>query len=127
MKKFFLILGSTILALVLLILAQTVDPEQVDPKTTTFVFPKKLQPDHLSIDSLWGVVGDKKTVPEGFEKAALVAYSAYPQLKEVNIEMILTQSGAPMESNFNINITVMKIISGRNNLSPSHRIPCYRL
>ena len=102
MKKAFIVFCLILLGFFLLITLQTVDPEQVDPKTTTFVFPQTLQPDHLSIDSLWGVVGDKKTVPEGFEKAALVAYSAYPQLKEVNIEMILTQSGAPMESNFNI-------------------------
>lgn len=101
-KKILLILCSTILALILIILFQSVDPLQYDPKNTDFAFSKNLRPEELSVDSLWEIVGNNKTVPPGFEKAALVAYSAYPQLKEVNIEMVLTQSGAPMESNFDL-------------------------
>ena len=102
MKKVLFVFIGAIFGLLLLILLQSVDPLQYDPEVTTSAFAKELNPDELSIDSLWKVVGNKKTVPEGFEKAALVAYSAYPQLKEVNIEMILTNSGAPMESNFDL-------------------------
>ena len=102
MKWILLILASSILALILLISFQSVDPLQYDPNSTDFSFPSELRPEDLSLDSLWSVVGDQKTVPEGFEKAALLAYSAYPQLKDVNIEMVLTDSGAPMESNFDL-------------------------
>ena len=92
-----------IVSLLTVILLQKVNPAQVDTKSTTKPFPSTLDSAKLSLDSLWAVVGRNKTVPKGFEKAALVAYSAYPQLKKVNIEMILTQSGAPMESNFKLN------------------------
>lgn len=102
MKKVFLGLAIAFLGFILLILLQQVDPKQYDPFAQSFSFAQKLNPEQLSQDSLWDVVGDNKTVPPGFEKAALVAYSAYPQLKEVQIEMILTESGAPMESNFDI-------------------------
>jgi len=101
-KKILWSLLGTLLVLIGLILLQSVDPIQKDPKLPVTVFPEDLLPEKLLLDSLWRVVGDKKTVPAGFEKAALVAYAAYPQLKEVNIEMVLTQSGAPMESNFNL-------------------------
>ena len=101
-KKILWSLLGTLLVLIILILLQSVDPIQKDPQLSVRVFSADLLPEKLPLDSLWQVVGEKKTVPEGFEKAALVAYSAYPQLKEVNIEMVLTQSGAPMESNFNL-------------------------
>ena len=101
-KKIVFTLLGLLVILVVLILVQSVDPVQIDPKKTVSVVPENINPEELSLDSLWEVVGDKKTVPKGFEKAALVAYSAYPQLKEVNIEMVLTQSGAPMESNFDL-------------------------
>ncbi|MEM6643911.1 MAG: hypothetical protein AAF616_13105 [Bacteroidota bacterium] len=101
-KKVLLTVGGLLLVLLVIVLCQKVDPFQYDPAIVSHTFPKILVANSLSIDSLWDVVGENKTVPEGFEKAALVAYSAYPQLRDVKIEMILTDSGAPMESNFDI-------------------------
>jgi len=37
-------------------------------------------------------------LPKDFEVAAAIAYSAFPQLKNVDIEMMLTPDGAPMEA-----------------------------
>ncbi len=101
-KRILLFIAGSLLLLALLILSQAVDPIQVDPQLDVHVFPNKIDPDLLSSDSLWKVVGSKKAVPKTFEKASLVAISAYPQLRDVNVEMVLTQSGAPMESNFDI-------------------------
>lgn len=86
----------------LVVLFQTVQPEQIYPSTIDQVFAKPLDPNKLSLDSLQNIVGDNKTTPTGFEKAALVAYSVYPELKNQTIEMVLRNTGAPMESNFDI-------------------------
>lgn len=94
--------GFFLLATLLLVLFQSVSPLQHDPKISTTKFPGDLNDAKISVDSLWNKVDNKKSVPSGFEKAALIAYSAYPQLKDVTIEMVLTQSGAPMESNFDL-------------------------
>ena len=100
--KSLVLLFSFVLLLALLILIQTINPEQTDPNTQTFVFPDSLRQGTFKLDSLQQLVGINKGLPEGFEEAALLAYSAYPQLKEVSIDMILTQDGAPMESNFEL-------------------------
>lgn len=94
-----------LLGLVLLLAAiwlQKVDPVQYDQIENAHVFADTLAGKHYDIDSLKAVVGPDKGLPEGFEIQALLAYSAYPELKGVKIDMELTQSGAPMESNFNI-------------------------
>ncbi len=105
MKYLLRILLTTIFffaLLFLLIIIQSVNPVQQDPKSQTFVFPDTLAQRSYSQDSLKVLVGDNKGLPKGFEEAALLAYAAYPQLKDVRINMILTQSGAPMESNFDL-------------------------
>jgi len=81
---------------------QSVDPVQYDQVENAHVFPDTLAGRHFDLDSLKAVVGPNKGLPPGFEIQALLAYSAYPELKGVKIDMELTQSGAPMESNFNI-------------------------
>ncbi len=93
---------ALIILLVLVISFQSVDPTQVDPEEQVFLFPDSLVNKTFDIDSLKEVVGNNKGLPEGYEAAALLAYSAYPQLRDVEIDMRLIPSGAPMESNFDI-------------------------
>ncbi|MCR9252133.1 MAG: hypothetical protein NXI20_17030 [bacterium] len=102
LKKAFLTFLGLFVILILLILFQSVDPVQVDRKTTSFIFADTLESKTYNKDSLIQLVGTNKGLPEGYEMAALLAFAAYPELKEVNIDMELTQSGAPMESNFDI-------------------------
>ena len=92
----------TIISLVSAVLLQQVDPTQKRPDFEPFYFPDTLANRQYSLDSLKAIIGDNKGLPEGFEVAAAIAYSAYPQLKDVNIDMVLTNDGVPMESNFNI-------------------------
>ncbi len=95
-----------------LVLIQHVPPEQLEPNVIPYNFPDTLAGRDYDLDSLKLIIGDNKGLPEGFELAAAIAYSAYPELKDVNIDMILTQKGAPMESNFNI---WSMILPGRKN------------
>ena len=90
-----LLFGVTIVAAVLL---QNVDPAQKSPDFEPYAFADTLAHREYDLDSLKAIIGHNKGLPEGFEVAAAIAYSAYPQLKDVNIDMVLTQQGAPMES-----------------------------
>lgn len=101
-KKIIFFIFASILLLFILILLQSVEPEQIKPDIESYNFPDRLLQSDFSLDSLKDIVGDTKGLPEGFEKAALIAYSAYPELRNVRIDMVLTQAGAPMESNFDI-------------------------
>lgn len=104
-KKALKFIGYLLLALVLLIALvwfQNVDPKQYDLVENPHLFADTLAGRNYDLDSLKAVVGENKGLPEGFEIQALLAYSAYPELKGVKIDMVLTQEGAPMESNFNI-------------------------
>ncbi len=98
--KISLLFLLTIGLLILAVWIQEVDPVQRDPERQVYVFPDSLAALSFDLDSLLVEVGDNKGLPPGFETAALLAYSAYPQLKDVPIVMELTQSGAPMESTF---------------------------
>lgn len=84
------------------VLVQRVDPEQRKPNGETHVFADTLAYRHYDIDSLKTIIGDNKGLPNGFEVAAAIAYSAFPQLKDVKIDMILMHGGAPMESTVDI-------------------------
>jgi hypothetical protein len=96
--KFFVLVFSLLLVLVLLVIFQDVDPQQDVPDITPFAFQDTLANRKYNLDSLKAIIGENKTLPKDFEVAAAIAYSAYPQLKNVNIEMILTPTGAPMEA-----------------------------
>lgn len=100
LKKILLGLLAVVLTLFLLVIFQSVSPEQKDTVKNPTVFPDTLNADQYDLDSLRQRVSKNKGLPDGFEKAALIAYSAYPELKDVNIDMELTTSGAPMESSF---------------------------
>ena len=104
--KWFLGILSVILllflALVAAVMLQNVDPVQQEPTFAPYPFADTPAARPYDLDSLKALIGDNKGLPPGFEVAAAIAYSAYPQLKDVNIDMILTQEGAPMESNLNI-------------------------
>lgn len=105
LKKFFKGLGIILLLLLILVALvwfQKVDPVQYDLVEHPHLFPDTLAGRAFNRDSLEAVVGPNKGLPEGFEIQALLAYAAYPELRNVKIDMILTQEGAPMESNFDI-------------------------
>lgn len=93
-----LIILSLILLLAATIALQHVDPKQKKPSIETYSFEDTLANRTYNLDSLKAIIGENKGLPEGFEIVAAIAYSAFPQLKDVNIDMILIQEGAPMES-----------------------------
>ena len=88
------------LLLVMAVSLQHVAPEQNAPDFISYAFQDTLAGRSYNLDSLKALIGNNKGLPEGFEVAAAIAYSAYPELKNVKIDMVLTQGGAPMESNF---------------------------
>jgi hypothetical protein len=98
LKQIGLIVLSLFILLVIAVALQHVDPKQNEPKIENYVFQDTLANRTYNMDSLMAIIGNNKGLPEGFEIAAAIAYSAFPQLKDVNIDMILTQDGAPMES-----------------------------
>ena len=100
--RIFLVIFLLLLAVVLAVVLQNVDPQQKQPAFKPYTFPDTLAHQRYDLDSLIAIIGSNKGLPEGFKVAAAIAYSAYPQLKDVNIDMILTEDGAPMESNLNI-------------------------
>ncbi len=101
-KRALLGLILLLVALFLAVWLQQVDPMQYDLVDSPHLFPDSLVNYDFDLDSLKKVVGSDKGLPPGFELQALLAYAAYPELKGVKIDMVLTQEGAPMESNFNI-------------------------
>jgi len=107
--------GLIVLALTFLlvggVLLQDVDPEQVVPDFQVYSFPDTLANRTYDLDSLKAIIGDNKTLPEGFEVAAAIACSAFPQLKDVKIDMILTPGGAPMEAT----VAIRSLFGARKN------------
>ena len=100
--QYVLIALSPFVLISALVLVQRVDPEQVRPDFEPYDFPDTLAGKDYDLDSIVALIGSNKVLPTGFELAGAIAYSAYPELKDVKIEMVMTQEGAPMESNFNI-------------------------
>lgn len=100
--KFVLIIFTLILLLVVIVVLQRVDPNQKKPTGSPHSFRDTLANRTYNLDSLKAIIGENKGLPDGFEIAAAIAYSAFPELKDVSIDMILTQDGAPMESTVDI-------------------------
>lgn len=84
------------------VLLQDVDPEQTGPEFEVYSFPDTLAGRAYDLDSLKAIIGNNKILPPGFEVAAAIACSAFPELKDVNIEMVLTPGGAPMEATVDV-------------------------
>jgi hypothetical protein len=93
-----LVLLSFILLLAAIIVLQDVDPNQKMPAVQAYSFADTLANRTYNLDSLKAIIGENKGLPAGFEIAGAIAYSAFPQLKDAQIDMILTNEGAPMES-----------------------------
>ena len=106
-----LILITLIFLLAGTVALQQVDPKQKEPTGETYAFDDTLANRTYNLDSLKKIIGENKGLPPGFETAAAIAYSAFPQLKDVNIDMILTEEGAPMESTVDIG----SLFGGRKN------------
>ncbi len=98
LKKVILIVLSSLLLLIAVISIQRVDPKQDVPDFAHFNFRDTLATKKYNLDSLKVIIGQNKGLPEDFEIAAAIAYSAFPQLKDVAIDMVLTPDGAPMEA-----------------------------
>jgi hypothetical protein len=99
-RFFFLGMLGTVVIISMIVLAQDVVADQNLPDHVLVHFPDTLSGKNFNRDSLIYTVGPNKGLPEGYEEAALLALSAYPELRTVKVNMVLTQSGAPMESNF---------------------------
>jgi hypothetical protein len=97
-KSIVLIITSALLLLIVIVAVSPVDPKQQKPDFAQYNFADTLAIRNYNLDSLKTVIGDNKGLPKGFEIAAAIAYSAFPELKDVPIEMILTPDGAPMEA-----------------------------
>ena len=91
------ILGVT-LFLVVAVLVQNVDPIQKNTVSSPYPFADTLANSSYDLDSLKQFIGTNKGLPTGFEIAGAIAYSAFPELKDVKIDMVLINGGAPMES-----------------------------
>jgi hypothetical protein len=96
--KIFLTILGLILLLVVAVLLQNVDPDQKDTQSSPYSFADTLANRFYDLDSLKRVIGTNKGLPPGFEVAGAIAYSAFPELKDVEIDMVLINGGAPMES-----------------------------
>jgi hypothetical protein len=79
-------------------LLQQVDPVQKPIITSPYSFADTLADHNYDLDSLKEIIGGNKGLPVGFEIAAAIAFSAYPELNDVEIKMELVNGGAPMES-----------------------------
>ena len=95
-------IGLALLSLIIIVAAtvalQQVDPKQKEPIGKAYAFDDTLANRAYNLDSLKKIIGENKGLAPGFEIQSAIAYSAYPQLKQVHIDMILTDGGAPMES-----------------------------
>lgn len=92
------ILGS-ILLLIAAVLLQNVDPDlQKTILPSPHSFDDTLANHSYDLDSLKRIIGNNKGLPPGFEIAGAIAYSAFPELRDVEIDMVFIKGGAPMES-----------------------------
>ncbi len=91
------ILGAALL-LAVGVLLQNVAPTQEKTLSNPYSFDDTLANRSYDLDSLKRIIGTNKGLPPGFEIAGAIAYSAYPELKDVEIDMVLINGGAPMES-----------------------------
>jgi len=100
--KGILLLVAFFVALAVAVTLQHVEPNQKLPTIVVHQFADTLVGTAYDLDSIRALIGRNKGLPVGFETAAAIAYSAFPQLKDVQIDLILTQDGAPMESTVSI-------------------------
>jgi hypothetical protein len=106
-----IILLALVLLLVATVLLQQVNPAQRAPDFEVHSFADTLSSRDYDLDSLRKIIGTNKVLPAGFEVAAAIACTAYPELKDLNIEMILLPEGAPMEST----VKVWSLFGSRRN------------
>ena len=106
-----LVIVSLALLLGVTVTLQRVDPAQKKPGIEPYSFDDTLAGKAYNLDSLRAIIGDNKGLPEGFEVAAAIAYSAFPELKDVQVDMVLTQGGAPMEST----VGIASLVGSRKN------------
>jgi hypothetical protein len=75
-----LIILLFILLLISIVVLQDADPQQKIPNNSPYSFNDTLINQTYNLDSLRAIIGNNKGLPKGFELAAAIAYSAYPEL-----------------------------------------------
>lgn len=101
-KRAFLALLTVLLLLLVIVLPQRIAPNLSSSSDTFIDFPDVLSPGTYDWDSIADLVSVNKGFEHRFEKQAMIALSAYPELREVKINFVLTDGGAPMESSFEL-------------------------
>jgi hypothetical protein len=79
-------------------------------------FNQKLEAQSVNIDSLQRLYGNKKILPMGYERQALLALSYYPELVEVPIEFKLVEAKSPFVSRPTVLTTLFRNASKRHYL-----------
>ncbi|MEO1053119.1 MAG: hypothetical protein AAFX87_20980 [Bacteroidota bacterium] len=100
--KGFLVFLAIVVVFALIVLLQQVNPAQ-RPTLEYYTKPvRSYEPEleNIDFDKLFEVYGQNKVLPPGYEKQAILALSAYPELKDVHIRFELNQESAPMEATF---------------------------
>lgn len=102
LKRTFLGLLILLGVLLLLILPQNVDPSQDLTPSLAHDYPDTLGLERLDWDSIDSRLGNSFQFDNKFSFAEKLALTAYPELKDASIHFVLTDGGAPMESNFKL-------------------------
>ena len=103
-KKIIRWIGYTILV-VLVSVVVIVGPQDAPPVIPLsgefyFDFPDTLAGRDYDWDSIRARTGPCQEWPPDYAKAAMIALTAYPELSSARIHFVLTDGGAPMETNF---------------------------
>lgn len=103
LKKALYGLVFLILGLYLLIFLHPVNPGQQAEDHQQKVDPKPLLGSmEFDLDSLRELYGINKELPEGYEAQALLALSAFPELKNIRVSFTLNDESAALEANFKL-------------------------
>ena len=98
-RAFFIFLGL-LTVFVIVVLFQSVCPEQELGTVSAYDFPPSLVDFQTDVDSLEKVFGVNKVFADPYKKAALFAMTVFPELANESITFVMTTSGAPLETNF---------------------------
>ena len=80
------------------IVKQDIDPQQNFCDHPYYDYPDTLSGKFYDLDSLKTLIGKNHILAPGYEIQSAIALTAYPELKSLSIEFVMTEGGAPMES-----------------------------
>lgn len=98
--QFLKFLGITVGILLILIftLGDASSQEEVPTHLSRFISNYESTEFDGKIDSLNAIYGQNKILPEGYELQTLLALSHYPELKDVHVEFVQTETLIPLSS-----------------------------